>query len=46
MNSIQKIFEMKDRKVILSTLWIFAMLNYLYADVFGLFLILPHNRKQ
>jgi hypothetical protein len=25
---------MKDRKVILSTLWIFAMLNYLYADVF------------
>jgi len=23
---------MKDRKVILSTLWIFAMFNYLYAD--------------
>jgi hypothetical protein len=27
---------LKDRKVILSTLWIFAVLNYLYADVFGL----------
>ena len=28
---------MKDRKVIFSTLWIFAVLNYLYADVFSLF---------
>lgn len=27
---------MKDRKMLLSTLWIFAMLNYLYCDVFGL----------
>ncbi|MFQ5996526.1 MAG: DUF6326 family protein [Dehalococcoidales bacterium] len=27
---------MKDRKVILSTLWIFALFNYLYADVTGL----------
>ena len=26
-----------DRKVLLSTLWIFAMFNYLYADVFGLY---------
>jgi hypothetical protein len=26
-----------DRKVILSTLWIFAMFNYIYADVFTLF---------
>jgi hypothetical protein len=32
-----KTFETKDRKVILSTLWIFTMFNYLYADVFGLF---------
>ena len=32
-----KATEMKDRKVVLSTLWIFAMLNYLYADVFILF---------
>jgi hypothetical protein len=28
---------MKDRKVILSTLWIFALLNYIYADIFNLF---------
>lgn len=27
----------KDRKVILSTLWIFVMFNYLYADVYALF---------
>ncbi|MFC2045558.1 DUF6326 family protein [Chloroflexota bacterium] len=26
---------MKDRKVVLSTLWIFAMFNYIYADVMG-----------
>ncbi len=25
----------KDRKIILSTLWIFVMLNYLYCDVLG-----------
>jgi|ERR1051326_1551647 hypothetical protein len=29
--------EMKYRQVILSTLWIFAILNYIYADVFGLY---------
>ena len=28
---------MKDKKVILSTLWIFAVLNYIYADIFTLF---------
>jgi hypothetical protein len=37
MNTNSKDIEMKDRKVVLSTLWIFAMLNYLYADVFTLF---------
>jgi hypothetical protein len=37
MNANSKTAETKDRKVILSTLWIFAMLNYLYADVFTLF---------
>ena len=31
-NANKKTTEMKDRKVILSTLWIFAMFNYLYAD--------------
>jgi hypothetical protein len=35
MNTNTKTVEMKDRKVILSTLWIFAVLNYLYADVMG-----------
>jgi Family of unknown function (DUF6326) len=28
--------ELKDSKVILSTLWIFVLLNYIYADIFGL----------
>ena len=37
MNSNIKDTEMKDKKVVLSALWIFAMLNYLYADVFTLF---------
>jgi hypothetical protein len=37
MNTNSKDTEMSDRKVVLSTLWIFAMLNYLYADVFTLF---------
>ncbi|HMN60783.1 MAG TPA: DUF6326 family protein [Anaerolinea sp.] len=37
MNANTKTVEMKDRKVILSALWIFAMFNYLYADVFTLF---------
>jgi hypothetical protein len=26
-----------DRKVLLSTLWIFAIFNYIYADIFNLF---------
>lgn len=29
--------DMKDRKVILSTLWIFAMFNYIYADILTFF---------
>ncbi len=37
MNTNSKTVEMKDRKVILSALWIFATLNYIYADVFTLF---------
>ena len=27
---------LKDKKVILSTLWIFALLNYIYADIFNI----------
>ena len=37
MNTNIKTTETKNRKVILSTLWIFATLNYIYADVFTLF---------
>jgi hypothetical protein len=36
MNSDKKTTEMKDRKVILSTLWIFVMFNFLYCDILGL----------
>jgi hypothetical protein len=32
-----KIFEEMDRKVLLSTLWIFALFNYLYCDVLSFF---------
>lgn len=28
--------ELKDRKVILSTLWIFVLFNYLYCDILSL----------
>lgn len=28
--------DMKDKKVLLSTLWIVAILNYLYCDIVGL----------
>jgi hypothetical protein len=34
MNTNIKTTGMQDRKVVFSTLWIFATLNYLYADVF------------
>jgi hypothetical protein len=37
MNAHIKLAEMKDTKIVLSTLWIFAMFNYLYNDLFGLF---------
>lgn len=37
MNEHGKTTEPKDRRGILSALWIFAMFNYLYADVFSLF---------
>jgi hypothetical protein len=37
MNTNKMTAVMKDKKVILSTLWIFAVLNYIYADIFNLF---------
>jgi hypothetical protein len=39
----------QDRRVVLSSLWIFAMLNYLYADVYTLFfnpVLRPEAWKQ
>jgi hypothetical protein len=36
MKTAETIHQIKDRRVILSTLWIFAMFNYLYNDVYGL----------
>jgi hypothetical protein len=39
---IEATTEMKDMKVKLSTVWIFAMFNYLYADVLTLTLALAH----
>ena len=33
MKTTNKTTERKERKVILSTLWIFATLNYIYCDV-------------
>jgi len=36
MKTTNKIAELKDRKVILSTLWIFVLFNYVYADVYTL----------
>ncbi len=37
MKATNKTIEMKDRKVILSTLWIFALFNYVYADILTLY---------
>jgi drug/metabolite transporter (DMT)-like permease len=37
MNTSETATAMKNKKVILSTLWIFATLNYIYADIFNLF---------
>jgi hypothetical protein len=36
MDSNKKTTKMKDMKVILSTLWVFVMFNYLYCDVMTL----------
>jgi hypothetical protein len=37
MNTNKMTAVMKDKKTLLSTLWIFAMFNYIYADVYGLY---------
>ena len=33
MNTGNKIADLKDRKTVLSSLWIFVLFNYLYADL-------------
>ncbi len=37
MNATKMTTAMEDKRVMLSTLWLFAMFNYLYADVYGLY---------
>ena len=37
MQTTQRTPAIRDRRVVLSTLWIFVMLNYIYADVYTLF---------
>ena len=37
MKTTNKTTDMKDRKVILSTLWIFALFNFAYADILTLY---------
>jgi hypothetical protein len=39
MNLLKKESTSIDRKKVFSTLWIFATLNYIYADVFSLFFL-------
>jgi hypothetical protein len=39
MNATDRTTEIKDRQMRLSALWIFATLNYIYADVFTVFFI-------
>jgi hypothetical protein len=37
MKATNTITGLKDRRVVLSTLWIFAMFNYVYADILTLY---------
>lgn len=49
MNASQRTTRVPDRRIVLSALWIFAMFNYLYADVYTLFfnqLFAPEAWKQ
>jgi isoprenylcysteine carboxyl methyltransferase (ICMT) family protein YpbQ len=39
MDAIGNTAQIKDRRMRLSALWIFATLNYIYADVFTLFFV-------
>ena len=49
MTTSQKTTTVPDRRAILSTLWIFAMFNYVYADVYTLFfnpVLRPESWRQ
>ena len=49
MNANLGVIQRPDRKTVLSTLWIFAILNYLYADVYTLTfnpVLQPESWKQ
>ena len=46
MNATKTTTEMKDKKVMLSTLWLFAMLNYTYGDVVTLMDPVKHGSIQ
>jgi hypothetical protein len=49
MNATEQTTAIHDRRVLLSTLWIFVMLNYIYADVYTLFfnpVLRPEAWKQ
>jgi hypothetical protein len=46
MNTAQRTTAMKDRKVILSTLWLFATLNYIYCDVVAVMDPVKHSPFQ
>ena len=37
MQTMKNAMDLKDRRAVLSTLWIFLVLNYLFADVYALF---------
>src|ERR1044072_1957110 len=45
-NTNKKTAEMIDRKVLLSTLWLFAMLTYTYGDVVTLMDPIKHGSIQ
>ena len=49
MSASREAIQKLDRKTVLSTLWVFAMFNYVYADVYNLFfnpVLQPESWKQ
>ena len=49
MNANLEATQKQDKKVVLSTLWVFVMFNYVYADVYTLFfrpVLQPESWKQ